>query len=89
MTSATPEQLAAHVEAGEMPKPWPVDQSADPVLLPKLPPCIVMHPQLGELFDRLAMHLYAMGYAQDCVRAAIAPKVEAGEMEAAKGDRHA
>ena len=53
------------------PKGWPADKDAEPVPLPKLPPAIVMHPKLGELFDRLAMHTYAMGYAMACANAGV------------------
>jgi hypothetical protein len=45
---------------------WPTDKDAEPIPFPKLPPGIVMHPKLGELFDRLAMQTYAMGYAMVC-----------------------
>lgn len=50
---------------------WPVNQDAEPVPFPKLPPAIVMHPQLGELFDRLQMQTYAMGYAMACGNAGV------------------
>lgn len=45
---------------------WPANKDAEPVAFPKLPPAIVMHTKLGELFDRLQMQVYAMGYAMAC-----------------------
>lgn len=53
---------------------WPLNHNADPVPLPKLPAAIVIHPQVGELFDRLQMHTYAMGYAIACAKTAAGVK---------------
>lgn len=35
----------------------------------RMPASVGSHPKLGSLYDRLALHMYAAGYAQQCVAA--------------------
>lgn len=58
-----------------LPEPVELHPDGMPVVpLPKMRPSIFVHPQLGELFDHLTVQLYAMGYAQEVFRAALASR---------------
>ena len=53
------------------------------VALPPMPLPVVKHEKLGDLFDRFAMHSYAMRYLMDCEKAAsgVSPSAEVSHMQ--------
>lgn len=55
-------------------------------VLPPLPPGIVLHPQLGDLHDRLQLQGYGLRVARSLLERALKPNAEAQPASCPRGD---